>query len=128
MRGSSCSGSRTGASASGASRTPTIASDMCGISGAFHCRGDALPESPSLKSAILFRGRDSQGSWGAPGVALHQARLAIIDPQGGEQPMTDASGRYTLVYSGEVYNYRELRAEYERLGAQFRTRSDTEVV
>ena len=42
--------------------------------------------------------------------------------------MTDASGRFTVVYSGEVYNYRELRAEYERAGARFRTQSDTEVV
>jgi asparagine synthase (glutamine-hydrolysing) len=101
---------------------------MCGISGVIH-PGDSAPDMPpSMREAILFRGRDAQGTWSAPGVAFAQARLAIIDPRGGEQPMTDASGRYTIVYSGEVYNYRELRAEYERAGARFRTQSDTEVV
>lgn len=101
---------------------------MCGISGVIRAT-DATVELPdSMQEAILFRGRDSHGVWAAPGVALAHARLAVIDLVGGEQPITDASGRFTIVYSGEVYNYRELRVQYERAGARFRTQSDTEVV
>lgn len=101
---------------------------MCGISGVMS-RDGTTPDLPaSMRDTILFRGRDAQGAWSAAGAAFAQARLAIIDPEGGDQPMTDASGRFTIVYSGEVYNYRELRAEYESAGSQFRTHSDTEVV
>src|SRR3954447_8527179 len=101
---------------------------MCGISGAITAHAEPVELRASMQDAILFRGRDAQGAWSAPGVVLAQARLAVIDLVGGDQPMTDSSGRFTIVYSGEVYNYRELRAEYEGKGARFRTQSDTEVV
>jgi asparagine synthase (glutamine-hydrolysing) len=101
---------------------------MCGISGVFDSSGGVPEVSASMRDAILFRGRDAQAAWSAPGIALAQARLAIIDPYGGDQPMTDETGRFTIVYSGEVYNYRELREQYERAGARFRTQCDTEVV
>lgn len=62
-------------------------------------------------------------------VALGHRRLSVIDPvPRSNQPMTDASGRLWLSYNGEIYNYRELRAELAALGARFRTRSDTEVL
>jgi asparagine synthase (glutamine-hydrolysing) len=101
---------------------------MCGISGTMRRDGTPVTLPGSMREAIRFRGRDAEGAWSGPGATLVQARLAIIDIAGGDQPMTDPSGRYTIVYSGEVYNYRELRVQYERAGARFRTHSDTEVV
>jgi asparagine synthase (glutamine-hydrolysing) len=78
------------------------------------------------------RGPDGEGSDEAiPGnLVLEHCRLAIIDPQNPEadQPFHDPSGRYAIVYNGEVFNYRELRSDLERRGAAFRTDSDTEVV
>lgn len=60
---------------------------------------------------------------------LGQTRLAIIDlSPAGHQPMRSADGRYTLVYNGEIYNYRELRQELEQAGCVFRTATDTEVL
>jgi asparagine synthase (glutamine-hydrolysing) len=64
----------------------------------------------------------------APGVALGMRRLAIIDLQTGEQPVTDESGATSVVLNGEIYNYRELRAELEARGHTFRSASDTEVL
>jgi asparagine synthase (glutamine-hydrolysing) len=61
-------------------------------------------------------------------VGLAHQRLAIIDRAGGAQPMTSADGRFVLAYNGEVYNYRDLRAELEGLSRTFTTESDTEVV
>ena len=68
---------------------------------------------------------------GADGnVVLEHCRLAIIDPANREadQPFADPSGRWTIVYNGEIFNYREIRARLERAGVSFRTQSDTEVV
>jgi len=63
------------------------------------------------------------------GVALGHTRLAIIDlSEGGKQPMTTDDGCYTLVFNGEIYNYRELRRELETQGEHFRSASDTEVL
>lgn len=104
---------------------------MCGIAGYvtadIRCIGQCVND--RLRESILYRGRDARGEWddGAH-VRLFHARLSIIDLQTGNQPMHDAGGRYVIVYNGEIYNYRELRDEYARMGAGFRTRSDTEVI
>ena len=75
------------------------------------------------------RGPDAQGVVTRMHVGLVHRRLAVIDLDcTSNQPMADGSGRYWIVYNGEIYNYRELRAELEGLGARFRTRSDTEVI
>lgn len=64
-----------------------------------------------------------------PALLLGQTRLAIIDRSpAGHQPMRSADGRYTLIYNGEIYNYRELRQELEQAGYVFRTATDTEVL
>jgi asparagine synthase (glutamine-hydrolysing) len=75
------------------------------------------------------RGPDGAGAWDEPGVALGFRRLAILDlSEAGMQPFVSADGRHVLVHNGEIYNYRELRAELESRGHRFRSATDTEVV
>jgi asparagine synthase (glutamine-hydrolysing) len=104
---------------------------MCGIAGLFHC-GTIKPVDPArverMSDALAHRGPDGSGVWTAPGVGLGHRRLSIIDIAGSPQPMHSADGRAVLVYNGEIYNYRELRRELARLGAQFRTEGDSEVI
>ena len=79
--------------------------------------------------AIVRRGPDSQGHYVYDNVGLGFRRLAILDLSAdGNQPMTDASGRYTIVFNGEIFNFRELRAKLERKGYQFHSQTDTEVI
>jgi asparagine synthase (glutamine-hydrolysing) len=107
---------------------------MCGITGWADYARDLRQQGPVLAEMVATmacRGPDAQGMWTAPHVALGHRRLSVIDIEGGRQPMSvDAGGRPVAVmtYSGEVYNYRELRAELARSGHRFRTQSDTEVV
>jgi asparagine synthase (glutamine-hydrolysing) len=107
---------------------------MCGITGWVDYSGDLREQQPVLADMVatmVCRGPDAEGVWIAPRVALGHRRLSVIDIEGGRQPMSvDAGGRpvAVLTYSGEVYNYRELRAELAGHGHRFRTASDTEVV
>ncbi len=105
---------------------------MCGIAGIV-TRDRSTPSEETLLSmsqAIAHRGPDGDGVWIAPGVGFAHRRLAIIDlSPAAAQPMHDASGRLTIVFNGEIYNYRELRSELmSGHGAVFRTNSDTEVI
>ncbi len=78
---------------------------------------------------LYHRGPDSAGRLSQRGAALVFRRLAILDPRAeADQPMTDASGRYTIVFNGEIYNYRDLREALIGDGARLRTRGDTEVL
>jgi asparagine synthase (glutamine-hydrolysing) len=108
---------------------------MCGIAGvmtAADTREDALLRRvESMSACIRHRGPDDSGSWAEPrsGVAFGFRRLSIIDVSAaGHQPMASASGRFTIVFNGEVYNYVEIRQELERDGSGFRGHSDTEVI
>ncbi|MBX9864416.1 MAG: asparagine synthase (glutamine-hydrolyzing) [Hyphomicrobium sp.] len=104
---------------------------MCGIVGFLARDADSTKFDGILASMlgrIGHRGPDAAGGFADDICALGTARLAIIDPAAGAQPMSDASGRYWLTYNGEIYNYRELRDELEAHGRVFRTRSDTEVL
>lgn len=102
---------------------------MCGIYGVF--RFDARPVDPELLSrmgdAIAHRGPDDQGRRvdGACGIGMR--RLSIIDPAGGHQPISSTDGSNWLVCNGEIYNFRELRAELQTEGRRFKTSSDVEV-
>ena len=105
---------------------------MCGFVALFDRRGGQGPENSRIlsrmASTIRHRGPDDEGQYFAGSLGLHHLRLSIIDLAGGHQPMHDTSGRLTIVFNGEIYNFIELRAELEGEGAVFRTRSDTEVI
>jgi asparagine synthase (glutamine-hydrolysing) len=81
-----------------------------------------------MARAIAHRGPDSDGMLIDGPVGLAVRRLAIIDLEHGDQPIADEDGRVAVVQNGEIYNYRALRAELERAGHRFATRSDTEVL
>jgi asparagine synthase (glutamine-hydrolysing) len=104
---------------------------MCGICGVVGRAVEA--EISAMTDSMAHRGPDSRGVrlfLGEPPASLGHRRLAIIDPENREadQPFSDPSGRYTIAYNGELFNFRELRERLSRRGAQFRTKSDTEVV
>ena len=105
---------------------------MCGLTGFFtrSPRAGSREMARVMNEAIRHRGPDGHGIWQSDDgmVTLAHRRLAIVDlSPAGAQPMASASGRYTLVYNGEIYNFQSLRDELERAGAHFRGRSDTEV-
>ena len=104
---------------------------MCGIAGIFHVAVPKPVEPARLRAmadVLAHRGPDGSGVWTAPGVGFGHRRLSIIDLEGGAQPMLSADESLALNYNGEIYNFREVRAELEALGHAFRTDSDTEVV
>jgi asparagine synthase (glutamine-hydrolysing) len=99
---------------------------MCGIAG--HV-GPTAPELlPAMLGLLKHRGPDDSGVHAAGDVGLGMTRLAIIDLATGRQPMSDESSRYWIVFNGEIYNFRQLRAELQARGRRFRTQSDTEVI
>ena len=77
---------------------------------------------------IRHRGPDDQGTMVEGPVALGMRRLSIIDLVGGRQPLTGCSGTVSVVFNGEIYNFRELQSELEPLGHHFKTHSDTEAI
>jgi asparagine synthase (glutamine-hydrolysing) len=78
--------------------------------------------------AIRHRGPDDEGMLICEGVALGMRRLAVIDVEGGQQPLANEDGSVVTVFNGEIYNFRQLRVELESRGHRFATRSDTEVI
>ena len=99
---------------------------MCGIAGFWGAPDAALLA--TMTGRIAHRGPDGEGFFEHPLASLGHRRLAIIDPAGGHQPVGTDDGLVQLTYNGEVYNFRELRAELEPLGHTFHTNCDTEVV
>lgn len=101
---------------------------MCGIAGFISpARADAAALAPML-ARIAHRGPDGQGTFVEGPAALGHCRLAIIDLQGGAQPLYSEDKNFVVVSNGEIYNYRELTAELTALGHTFTTRTDTEVL
>jgi asparagine synthase (glutamine-hydrolysing) len=99
---------------------------MCGIAGYVGTSG--APALAAMLPLLKHRGPDGDGVHVEPGVGLGMTRLAIIDPEGGRQPMSNEDESVWLVTNGEIYNFRELRSTLEARGRAFRTRSDTEVL
>ncbi|WP_433514283.1 asparagine synthase (glutamine-hydrolyzing) [Nonomuraea sp. CA-143628] len=103
---------------------------MCGIAGWVDFSRDLASENgtaQAMTETMSCRGPDDRGLWLSPHAILGNRRLAVIDVEGGHMPMT-AEGPVVITYSGEIYNFVELRAELAAKGHHFRTRSDTEVV
>jgi asparagine synthase (glutamine-hydrolysing) len=104
---------------------------MCGIAGFLHLSADQRQAQHLIEAmcqVIRHRGPDAQGTWCDETIALGARRLAIIDRQGGQQPIFNEDGSILVVFNGELYNYRQLREQLERRGHRFCTQSDTEVL
>jgi asparagine synthase (glutamine-hydrolysing) len=107
---------------------------MCGITGWVDFSRDLSTDDTTIRAmtrTLENRGPDAEGIWSARHVALGHRRLSVIDPPGGAQPMQFLEGDRplaVLTFSGEIFNFRELRAELTARGHRFRTRSDTEVL
>lgn len=105
---------------------------MCGLFGIIHYKSSVIPSQECLAiSAKLLqhRGPDANGIYAAEGVGLVHQRLSLLDLNSrSNQPFWDETRRYCLVYNGEIYNFKELRAELQERNVTFRTTSDTEVL
>lgn len=120
---------------------------MCGICGFTGAKATDAPILKSMCDVMAHRGPDGEGQYLADGIALGHRRLSLIDLANGNQPMVRATaeldaaisspatdptsyetGDYAMVFNGEIYNYRDLRAELESSGYAFKTNSDTEVL
>lgn len=103
---------------------------MCGISLIYHNAGSTPDPAviARMNRALQHRGPDAHEVLCRGAVGLGHTRLSIVDIAGGAQPMLTPDGQWVIVFNGEIYNYRELRAELEQQGVTFVTRSDTEVV
>lgn len=104
---------------------------MCGIAGVLNLNGDPVASETlaAMAHSMAHRGPDDEGTYRAKGVGLAHRRLAIIDlSPAGHQPMFNEDETVAVVYSGELYNYRDLRPQLEAAGHRFRSQSDTEVL
>ncbi|MBU0763619.1 MAG: asparagine synthetase B, partial [Bacteroidetes bacterium] len=105
---------------------------MCGVTGiyAFNDNGKTyLDKTADAAKTLIQRGPDGHGIYTDRNIALGHTRLAVIDPtEAGAQPFSDNTGRYTIVFNGEFYNFREHRNKLGKEGFTFRSASDTEVL
>lgn len=102
---------------------------MCGVAGFTKLKFAPGPDRiQSAVHTLIHRGPDQQGVFESPSVSLGATRLKIIDLDSGDQPIASESGDTAIAFNGEIYNHAELRAELEKRGHRFRTRTDTETV
>ena len=104
---------------------------MCGVCGMFNQTNTTRPDEKVLENmlrAIRHRGPDGTESLVLDNVALGFNRLSFIDLEGGMQPIRNEDGTLSMICNGEVFNFRELRAELEEKGHKFRTKTDVEVI
>jgi asparagine synthase (glutamine-hydrolysing) len=104
---------------------------MCGICGVHEYASSMRVDRQQLarmNATLVHRGPDEDGFFVRDRVGLAMRRLRIIDLAGGAQPIANEDETISIVFNGEIYNYRELRKDLIRLGHRFRTQSDTEVI
>lgn len=101
---------------------------MCGIVGILGNLNNREKILEKMNDLITHRGPDDEGFFYSKDVALAMRRLSIIDLKSGKQPITSFDGNYTIVFNGEIYNYKILRKELEKEGFNFKTETDTEVI
>lgn len=103
---------------------------MCGIAGIIDLNGkeNSRRSVEEMLRSISYRGPDESGIYDSLLATIGNVRLSIIDIATGRQPLSDHSGRYWIVFNGEIFNYKELRKDLESAGHRFRTESDTEVL
>lgn len=104
---------------------------MCGICGQFDFAANEPVDPGAIRrmtQTMVHRGPDDEGYFFSGSLGLGFRRLSIIDLGGGHQPMSDAEETVWVIFNGEIYNFKELRADLEGRGHSFRTQSDTEVI
>lgn len=104
---------------------------MCGITGYWNSRSGRPADRDvivAMTRTLVHRGPDDEAFLVDGDLALGQTRLAVVDPQGGRQPMPNEDGTVQVIFNGEIYNHVELRRELEARGHRFRSRSDTEAI
>ncbi|MFN4276775.1 MAG: asparagine synthase (glutamine-hydrolyzing) [Ferrovibrio sp.] len=109
---------------------------MCGINGYMNFKSSRSPDELQaligrMNAALTHRGPDDRGQWADPENRCHlgHTRLSVLDlSSAGHQPMESADGRYVVSFNGEIYNFRALRAQLEKMGHRFHTGTDTEVL
>ncbi|MFO8012493.1 MAG: asparagine synthase (glutamine-hydrolyzing) [Phycisphaerae bacterium] len=104
---------------------------MCGICGMIDFSAQAADleaRLPAMIQTLRHRGPDQEGTYADDHVGLGHARLSIIDVTDGRQPLSNEDGTVWIAYNGEIYNFKDLRAELRAKGHQFRTETDTEVI
>lgn len=102
---------------------------MCGIAGVINAQGVETAHVQGMINTIAYRGRDENGvhAIGNRAIMAH-ARLAVVDPENGMQPMSNSDDTVWVTFNGEIYNYVELREELKAKGYHFKSRCDTEVL
>lgn len=104
---------------------------MCGICGIVNLAEGPAPDTAlvlRMMGRLKHRGPDSSGYYRDRWAALGHARLAVIDVEGGAQPLSNEDETVWITYNGEIFNYVELAHELRSLGHIFRTKCDTEVI
>ena len=103
---------------------------MCGVAGIidFRWKSDSIPAVKEMLRSFSYRGPDESGIYHSPIATIGNVRLSIIDLATGQQPLSDTSGRYWIVFNGEIFNYIELREDLDKKGVKLKTHSDTEVL
>ncbi len=103
---------------------------MCGVAGIIDYRGksDSIPAVEEMLRSFSYRGPDESGIYHSSIATIGNVRLSIIDLVSGQQPLSDMTGRYWIVFNGEIFNYIELREDLDKKGIKLKTQSDTEVL
>ena len=101
---------------------------MCGIVGVVNAKSVTQDDVWKMINSIKYRGVDEQGVEVLGRAVLGHARLAVVDPENGMQPMCSTDGKVWVVFNGEIFNFIELREQLKAKGYKFKSRCDTEVL